>query len=658
MIDINGTNITWQNSTLDRLTAVKSEPIQCFEGYHNLVVALAMIGICCLYPTAMLTRPMFQALDQNLQITFDYTYLFVFAQIQTVLLVASAFFPNETVLLLSLCFGADLILVGYFWFKKPCTAPLLNTIALIAFGFSAWLNVASLIVVFLNGSHGGDSAPSVMMFSYVIMVFFLIIYGLQVVYFPLDDYKHLNKLEGPEKMQLAISMRTEVALRLFNLITDAEFWVDVVVKSQPAAWQDWTVSGQVCTAVFFLNCAHAVFSTIYFGGLHLLSWYAAPGQSSWLELFPAKLQRFFKKVAAEMKRKKRNRNTAKAKKGKAAEKADCMECQPHRNGEEGETESQGRGGSGETKHHITERIPVQNPITSNKTIEMTVQNPATKEFSPVQAADTDDVVIDMPVNEGKEGAVLKGEISIEMTVQNGTVAVDMQGEASTDSDAVSAPSVAKRSRAMKAAVAACAWCTEWVCFVGDLVLVVGEAMLKAEEIASEIEKAKDHADEEEDTEDAENMEEAEKDDDGDDENSSDEEEEADDGAGNEGGAKTPLIPASQKKRGTGTEGADDSRRCSILRRCSTGARNWLKRQAAAAAGVRLATFILRSTVAMVVFDVMDVIITLVYDDEAEGPITKTAILSALFSAASAAYGLVGRKRDLKVRCTFCGCSCL
>ena len=58
----NGTNVTEVYMVLDRLTAVKNpaEPIQCFEGYHNIVVALAMIGICCLYPTAMLTRPMFQ----------------------------------------------------------------------------------------------------------------------------------------------------------------------------------------------------------------------------------------------------------------------------------------------------------------------------------------------------------------------------------------------------------------------------------------------------------------------------------------------------------------------------------------------------------------------------------------------------------------------
>jgi hypothetical protein len=69
VVEVNGTNITEVYMTLDRLTAVKppTDPVQCFEGYHNIVVALAMIGICCLYPTAMLTRPMFQGTIVYLQ---------------------------------------------------------------------------------------------------------------------------------------------------------------------------------------------------------------------------------------------------------------------------------------------------------------------------------------------------------------------------------------------------------------------------------------------------------------------------------------------------------------------------------------------------------------------------------------------------------------
>jgi hypothetical protein len=491
----------------------------------------------------------FTALDQNLKITFDYTYLFVFAQIQTVLLVASAFFPKETELLLCLCLGSDLILVWYFWVKKPCTAPLLNTIALIAFGFSAWLNVASLIVVWV----GDDSAPSIMMFFYVVCVFFLLIYGLQVVYFPLDEYKHLNKLEGPERMQLAISMRTEVALRLMNLLTDAEFWTDVVVKSQPAAWKKWSVSGLVVTTVFFLNCAHAGFSTIYFGGTHLLAWYASPGKSSWFDLLPKKQKGFCRAVGAEMRRRKRRR-------AKARTESTIVEAKEH-------------------------------------------------------------------------GGIEMAELGLNVAADEGNGAA-AEKPASSGGGAVCC--------AMDKAVLICHWCTDFVCMAGDLICVVGEVMLKAEDIASKLENAKA------DAEAGEEVEEVEGDVDGTEgEDSEDDDEEDAEDAEDDDKETTPLVNNTDEEAMGSSCGGRFGVWISVKR---ANARKWLKNQAAAAAHVRLATFILRSTVAMVVFDVVDIVITLVYDDEEEGPITKTAVLSMLFSAASAAYGLVGRKRDLKVRC--------
>ena len=60
-------------------------------------------------------------------------------------------------------------------------------------------------------------------------------------------------------------------------------------------------------------------------------------------------------------------------------------------------------------------------------------------------------------------------------------------------------------------------------------------------------------------------------------------------------------------------------------------------------GRDFAIFILKFTVALVVFDVTDVFATLAYGDE---PATRTAYFSASFSAISALYGLFGRKKDL------------
>jgi hypothetical protein len=100
--------------------------------------------------------------------------------------------------------------------------------------------------------------------QYLGIVFIILIYGIQLAFFPLEKFAHLNKLEGPEKMQLTVSMRTEVAIRLLSLTTGVEFWTEIVVQSQSDDWQEWSLGALFCTMVFFLNCAHAVISVLYF----------------------------------------------------------------------------------------------------------------------------------------------------------------------------------------------------------------------------------------------------------------------------------------------------------------------------------------------------------------------------------------------------------
>jgi hypothetical protein len=88
--------------------------IECWTGDHCFMAPAAVLGLCALYPTAMLTRPLFQALDEKLEFHFDYDYLFVFSQLQTFLLVASSFFPNTKEVLLLLCLFVDLVLLRFF----------------------------------------------------------------------------------------------------------------------------------------------------------------------------------------------------------------------------------------------------------------------------------------------------------------------------------------------------------------------------------------------------------------------------------------------------------------------------------------------------------------------------------------------------------------
>jgi hypothetical protein len=53
-------------------------------------------------------------------------------------------------------------------------------------------------------------------------------------------------------------------------------------------------------------------------------------------------------------------------------------------------------------------------------------------------------------------------------------------------------------------------------------------------------------------------------------------------------------------------------------------------------------FVLNSTVALVIFDVLDVWATLWYEDP-----ESDAIISTIFSSVAALYGIIGRKNDLK-----------
>jgi hypothetical protein len=211
---------------------------ECFAGWHRVVAPLALIGMMCLYPSAVLTRPLFQALDAKLNLRFNYNYLFVFAQIQTALLLCSAFFPNRQMFLLCACLIADISLVWYFKFHEPCTSTALNTCAYRcdvlaslrshptctnthpycaltminrAFGFSACVNVAAMVVL----QRGDDYGPSVFLFVYVGWMIWLIICTIQDRWFSLDSkrYKFLKSPKPEQVLQIRMSMRYDALAR-------------------------------------------------------------------------------------------------------------------------------------------------------------------------------------------------------------------------------------------------------------------------------------------------------------------------------------------------------------------------------------------------------------------------------------------------------------
>jgi hypothetical protein len=97
---------------------------------------------------------------------FDYNYIFFFGQVQTILAVVATFFADSTYTVLITSLVADILIVAYFLKKAPCSIPSINTIAIAAYGFSVWINIASLIVT----ATGNDFIGSIMIFTYVAFV--------------------------------------------------------------------------------------------------------------------------------------------------------------------------------------------------------------------------------------------------------------------------------------------------------------------------------------------------------------------------------------------------------------------------------------------------------------------------------------------------------
>jgi hypothetical protein len=135
----------------------------CFVGGHRTDAVIGFVGLLGLYPASIIVRPLFQALDLKLNMRFSYNFLFVSGQLQMLLLVVSAFAPQNPDLLLLMALTTNAVCAYYFRRLKPCTSAVINKLAFRAFGFSASLNVGSLVVLHTNN----DIGPSLALFVYV-----------------------------------------------------------------------------------------------------------------------------------------------------------------------------------------------------------------------------------------------------------------------------------------------------------------------------------------------------------------------------------------------------------------------------------------------------------------------------------------------------------
>ena len=502
--------------------------------------------------------------------------------------------------------------------------------------------------------------------------------------------------------------------------SDAEFWSDVVVATQPvgASWQDWTLSARICTGVFFSNCAYAAVTAIYFGTLSLLAWYdvatATDGSIHWLDFLPAKLKRLVKQLGSNLEKKAKNRarvqkekerrkkvpvdwkragviemapimgtksdtlvpneelpltsggrakplvGCTRVKAGAGAVCVWCTECicilgdimaavcqlilkyeeiidamdEAHAEAEDadgaeamaqeqeqeqellaedensnadtqeeeeedddddGDNDDDDEGGEDEEDEDDEEPLCSEFPPPGTAQLERTTRN-AKSSFVNARA----DLVKDLTVDAAME---------VKVPTKDDDTGLSMEIEMKVPTDISMAAGAAAASH----------WHENYT--MGNLRYDIYCGVVKVDghrftfQNQKTIKKKKAKAERKEENEKKQKCK-----------------------------AEYARLPASKKfSKG--------------LQSCKTWIHIWLKERAAQPAGVRLAKFILRSTVAMVVFDVADIAITLSFDAE-----SKSAVLSALFSAASTAYGLFGRKRDLKVphmffalRLTTCVC---
>jgi hypothetical protein len=98
------------------------------------------------------------------------------------------------------------------------------------FGFSACLNVAALIVASTQ-TPNRDYGPSIFLFVYVGWVVWVIIWSIQARWFPAPTneasvYEFLRHPNPEQRLQISMTMRTELMLRGLDLMSDVVFFWD------------------------------------------------------------------------------------------------------------------------------------------------------------------------------------------------------------------------------------------------------------------------------------------------------------------------------------------------------------------------------------------------------------------------------------------------
>jgi hypothetical protein len=230
----------------------------CFVGSHRADVVIGFVGLLGLYPASIVARPMFQVLDPKLKFRFSYNYLFVSGQLQMLLLAVSAFAPKNPDLVLLVALATNVVCVYYFWKHQPCTCHVINAVALRAFGFSASLNVGSMVALHTNNDYG----PSLALFVYVgWLVWGLIgtVLHCRGIGFWLVHMRFLRHPNPQQRVAIRLIVRTALVARALDTMSDLAFFADTVylAEAEEHGMQLWLWSwrGQFVTSICALCVA-------------------------------------------------------------------------------------------------------------------------------------------------------------------------------------------------------------------------------------------------------------------------------------------------------------------------------------------------------------------------------------------------------------------
>jgi hypothetical protein len=258
--------------------------IICFGGQHVVMAAVAVVTLHVLYPMASASYPLFQVVT-SATAKFQFSFLFMVTQVQTWLVVLSTFFGSKEWFVLFCCLLVDLLMVvrtvhkpkwisdqlPVFLREPPCRIVVVNQLTATAFLFSAWLNVCSMLTVYV----GGDLSAVILLFTVCFFVVWYWVSRLSSAMFPrknldtmeaawlhMASHNKANKEESPlievAKKYLGSIAMLEFVAKTIDISTSLAFILGTVLKDDGTVWSNWSLLSKFLVVAFAYDCIFTI----------------------------------------------------------------------------------------------------------------------------------------------------------------------------------------------------------------------------------------------------------------------------------------------------------------------------------------------------------------------------------------------------------------